>query len=96
VQRWALILAEFDFTTEYAPGETNFLADFISRALAREPTEPMPLLQVCASRSGRLSERKDRKEEGEGTGALASLVRSLPHSIAEDGTIVLHNPHRNK
>ena len=80
VQRWALILAEFDFTIQYSPGDTNFIADYLSRAYSRSPGEAMPEVNVSASRT----------EEAEVP--LASLVRLLPHTINQEGIIILNQP----
>ena len=45
IQRWSLLLAEFDYTIEYRPGATNCIADYLSRALPSS----LPLVPSAAS-----------------------------------------------
>eukprot|EP01069_Polyplicarium_translucidae_P010907 Polyplicarium_translucidae@DN3405_c2_g1_i1.p6 len=37
VQRWALYLQQFDLTFAYVQGETNAIADFMSRSVDEDP-----------------------------------------------------------
>ncbi len=48
-QRWALLLAEFNFTVEHISGELNTWADFLTRWAARENSE-FPARRISAFR----------------------------------------------
>jgi hypothetical protein len=47
VQRWAVILSEFDYTIVWAPGRDNSVSDFLSRALVlQDGEEDVPVVEL--------------------------------------------------
>ena len=71
VQRWALLLNEYDYVVEYHPGKTNFIADYLSRAFNHEEGDLPPKIQVCAVIF----------DLGREVETLRALVLNLPHQV---------------
>jgi len=78
VQRWSLVLTDFDFIIVYAPGESNFLADWLSRAfdVVQHRGNDVLALEVC-----------DPTPPPD----FSAIVSSLPHHI-DNNILVLENP----
>jgi len=96
VQRWLVALSEFDITVAYAPGKTNVIADFLSRAFPDTPTSipdpqstdlargvPVCPVELDAAKPSPLGSGSD--------GDLENFVKSLSHDVV-DGKIVLKDP----
>jgi len=75
--RWVSILNEFDFVIQYIPGETNVLADSLSRIYSHEP------VGVVRSPTEYVSKDSDSDEEGG-----SEYSRSVITSSAELSTPV--------
>jgi len=106
VQRWSLALAEFDLTIAYAPGKTNVIADFLSRAFPDSPRPAAPATTTTTTTATATTahtpstaqavpvcpvERELRDAGAAGDRDLGELVRSLPHTVVQ-GRIVLGEP----
>jgi len=84
VQRWSLALMEYDTDIVYMPGRTNFLCDFLCRALRDESaTASINVLMSAVHPKGFLSVKEQRE--------LAQVVATVPHRV-EGGKIVCTQP----
>ena len=80
VQRWSLILSEFDYAIEYKPGSTNFIADYLSHA--HSDPEARPEIPTSAVHSVSLTDPLAPQP------ALAAMLQPFNPTL-KDGIITL-------
>ena len=89
--RWAIRMAEFDYLLVFAPGQTNFLQDFLTRSRLRDPKKDPPLVfkieEVTVIESAEQTKLLARVEAIR----LCDELDELPHQVVE-GRIVLTSP----
>lgn len=52
LQRWIVMLQQFDFMATYLPGKENYIADFLSRDVQALFFEMLPIIARCVRKSG--------------------------------------------
>jgi len=92
VQRWAALLADFDFIIEYRPGALNHVADCLSRLSCSTPHKPdQPLTSAINLLEGEEGAQPSQEEIAialQDKDSIAAIARGLPHHV-ERGVVVL-------
>jgi len=92
VQRWRMALADYTFTTEYIKGETNVVADALSRCVLAETQEQTSMTFASYVSPVSTQELHDIREAEEVTRTRALMARASQRSQDQEIATELSQP----